>query len=253
MDRSAHLDFPDPCSRRRFRACQRPFLRKGDCRPDLRHRQHSTHGTAWASPFELFPARTRLPKRPPPSPSQRLLFFMRLNPERSDKDSKTVRTKLNVYSGEHHFTTTSKIVEKPGAWYCPIFGALITAASRLLLAMLERSVTDQGGTYLFCDTDSMAIVASRFGKLIPCPGGARRTLDGRDAVKALSWKDVEQIVQKFSQLNPYDRNIAKESILKIEDVNFDKNATPNAPPRPIHSNLTAVMGYSPLFFGDVIA
>ena len=118
--------------------------------------------------------------------------------------------------------------------------------------MLERSVTDQGGTYLFCDTDSMGIVASRFGKLIPCPGGAHRTLYGRDAVKALSWKDVEQIVQKFSQLNPYDRNIVKESILKIEDVNFDKNATPNAPPRPLHSNLTAVMGYSPLFFGDVI-
>jgi len=44
---------------------------------------------------------------------------MRLNPERSDKNSKTGRTKLNVYSGERHFTTTSEIVEKPGGLVVP--------------------------------------------------------------------------------------------------------------------------------------
>src|SRR6516164_5239477 len=37
----------------------------------------STHGTAWPSPCEPFPARTSLPKGPPPSPSQLLLFFVR--------------------------------------------------------------------------------------------------------------------------------------------------------------------------------
>src|SRR5260370_12448951 len=37
----------------------------------------STPGTASPSPFAPFPARTSLPKRPPPFPSPRLLFFMR--------------------------------------------------------------------------------------------------------------------------------------------------------------------------------
>jgi hypothetical protein len=150
-------------------------------------------------------------------------LFVELNPERTDKSSKTGRTKLNVYSGEHHFTTTSEIVENPGPWYCPIFGSLITAASRLLLAMLERRVTDLGGSYLFCDTDSMGIVASRDGGLVPCVGGDHSLVDGLDEVKALSWKEVERIVDEFAKLNPYDRSIVKCSILKIEDVNFDEN------------------------------
>jgi hypothetical protein len=37
----------------------------------------------------------------------------------------------------------------------------------LLLAMLEKMVTDAGGTYLMCDTDSMAIVSSENSGLVP--------------------------------------------------------------------------------------
>ena len=69
-------------------------------------------------------------------------------------------------------------MELPGPWYFPPVSALITAGGRLLLAMLERMVTDAGGTYLMCDTDSMAIVASEHGGLVPCNGGPHQMPDG---------------------------------------------------------------------------
>lgn len=80
----------------------------------------------------------------------------------------------------------------------------ITAAARLMLALLERSITDAGGSYVYCDTDAMAIVASKRGGTIACPGGDHTSRDGRPAVKALSWDQVEQIRQRFTALNPYD-------------------------------------------------
>ena len=71
------------------------------------------------------------------------------------------------------------------------------------------------------DTDSMAIVASQRGGLVPCPGGPYTMKGGREAVRALSWEQVAEIVALFAQLNPYDRTAVPDSILKIEDDNFD--------------------------------
>jgi hypothetical protein len=150
-------------------------------------------------------------------------LFVELNPEKVGKDPKTGkpgRAKVQVYSGEQQFPTTSPVVERPGEWYCPVFASLITAGGRLILAMLERSVTDAGGAYLLCDTDSMAIVSSKDGGLVPCPGGQHRFEDGREAVKALPWIEVRQIVAKFGRLNPYEGGFGPPSIIKIEDVNF---------------------------------
>jgi hypothetical protein len=45
--------------------------------------------------------------------------------------------------------------------------------------------------------------------------------DGREAVKALSWKQVRQISHWFAALNPYDREAVPGSVLKIEKDNFD--------------------------------
>jgi hypothetical protein len=88
--------------------------------------------------------------------------------------------------------------------------------------MLEKMVTDAGGTYLMCDTDSMAIVASKDGGLVACKGGPYRMPDGTEAIKALSWKEVRRIVAAFQNLNPYDRAIIQGSILNIvEEINFD--------------------------------
>ena len=100
-------------------------------------------------------------------------------------------------------------------------GSLITAAARLMLALLEHRVTALGGTYAMEDTDSMAIVATERGGLVPCPGGTHQTKDGRAAVKALSWKDVQAISDAFRALNPYDREAVPSSVLKIEKDNFD--------------------------------
>lgn len=103
-------------------------------------------------------------------------------------------------------------IEKPGEWYFPPIASLITGGAHLLLAMLECCVTEKGGQYLFCDTDSMCIVASRNGGLVPCPN--------EPDIKALSWKEVEEIAKRFEDLNCYDREKVRGSILKIEKVNF---------------------------------
>jgi hypothetical protein len=104
--------------------------------------------------------------------------------------------------------------EEPGEFGFPPIAASVTAAARLMLALLERLVTDAGGTYAFCDTDSMAVVATAAGGLTLCRGGSERLADGREAVRAISWDKVEEIRARFAALNPYDRNVIPGSILR---------------------------------------
>lgn len=151
-------------------------------------------------------------------------LFVEVNPERVANDPKTgkpKRAKVRVWAGDSSFETTSEFVERPGPWYCPVMASLITAGGRLLLGTIERLVTDVGGSYLMCDTDSMAIIGSERGGLVPCSGGLHHLPDGREAVKAFSWAEIRRIVERFDSLNPYDRRIVHEPLLKIEDVNFD--------------------------------
>jgi hypothetical protein len=119
------------------------------------------------------------------------------------------------------FTCRVAHPDVPGEFCFPPLASLITGAARLMLALLEHCVTELGGTYAMEDTDSMAIVATERGGLIPCPGGPYRTPDGQQAVKALWWKQVDQIADRFAALNPYDRNAVPGSILKIEKDNYD--------------------------------
>ncbi len=67
----------------------------------------------------------------------------------------------------------------------------------------------------------MAIVASKDGGLVACPGGPYKTEDGREAIRALTWAQVDEIVALLDRLNPYDREAVKEPILKIESDNRD--------------------------------
>ena len=106
----------------------------------------------------------------------------------------------------------------PGEYCFPPLASLITGAARLMLALLEHCVTEHGGTYAMEDTDSMAIVATERGGMIPCAGGKR------GIVKALSWEQVDKISSRFAALNPYDRDAVPGSILKIEDDNRDPEA-----------------------------
>lgn len=129
---------------------------------------------------------------------------------------------IEIFSGDEKRIERTCIVEAPGPWYFPPVSALITAGGRLLLAMLEWMVTDAGGTYLMCDTDSMAIVASEHGGLVPCTGGPHRISDGTEAIKTLSWREVQRIVGAFQALNPYNPAIVPGSILNIvQEINYD--------------------------------
>ena len=119
------------------------------------------------------------------------------------------------------FETRVSAPEEPGRFCFPPLAALITSAAKLMLALLECSVRECGGANVFCDTDSMAIVASETGGLVACPGAEHRLPDGREAVKALSWPEVDEIVGRFATLNPYDPAAVPGSVLKTEDENFD--------------------------------
>jgi len=134
-------------------------------------------------------------------------LFVELNPNESDT------TKLRVFSGEESFDTTSDVIEEPGKWFAPHIASLITSGGRLLLAMLEKCIANAGGTFLFCDTDSAAIVSSEHGGLVAMPDGAK-------PIKALSWAEVQTIVDRFESLNPY---AIPGSILKIHKLNWDRN------------------------------
>jgi hypothetical protein len=118
---------------------------------------------------------------------------------------------------------TCKVIhpETPGEYCFTPFASLITGAARLILTLLECSLTDLGGTYAMEDTDSMAIVATQQGGLVTCPGGNEKTTEGKEAIRALSWKQVELIKNRFKDLNPYDRHVIDRSILKIEEDNRD--------------------------------
>jgi hypothetical protein len=141
-------------------------------------------------------------------------LFVEINPEKAKKP-----VSVKVFSGEIMFERPYSDIEKSGRWYFPPLASLITAGGRLLLTMLERCATDAGGSYLFCDTDSLCIVSSEHGGLVPCPGGTHKLDDGREAVKALSWEKVQAIAARFNALNPYSPSLVQD-ILKIEEINF---------------------------------
>jgi len=112
--------------------------------------------------------------------------------------------------------------DEVGEFCFPPLASLITGAARLMLALLERCVSDLGGAYAMEDTDSMAIVATKRGGLIECSGGSCQTKAGKAAVKTLTWEQVKAISQRFEALKPYDRQMVQEPLLKIEEDNFYK-------------------------------
>lgn len=111
--------------------------------------------------------------------------------------------------------------EEPGRWFHPLIATLVAGAGRLLLATAMRLVEDLGGSWAFCDTDSLFIIATEHGKLIPCPGGQHNTPTGQAAIRALNWQQPQQIVDRFAALDPYHGPGHPKSILKIEDENYE--------------------------------
>jgi hypothetical protein len=163
-------------------------------------------------------------------------LFVQVDPE-TLKEPKTVR----VYSGEKSLRQPSRYVEKIGPWYFPPLASLITSGGRLLLAMLERCIQRAGGSYLFCDTDSMCIVGSEQGGEVRCVGGTPNR-DGNESIQALSFQEIKSIAQRFDRLNPYNPKFVS-SILKIEDVNF-VDSDPNKPLRRLFGYAIAAKRYA---------
>ncbi|HEY1681764.1 MAG TPA: hypothetical protein VGF98_09030 [Candidatus Tumulicola sp.] len=90
--------------------------------------------------------------------------------------------------------------ERPGSYFNPIIATLVTGGARLMLAMLESEVTKRGGSFAFCDTDSLAITCGP-----DCP---------KD-IPAISEAEVEEIREQFNALSPYDRSVVPH-LLKRE-------------------------------------
>jgi hypothetical protein len=125
------------------------------------------------------------------------------------------RDTVEVFTGAGSFATSVSAPEEPGEFCFPPIAACITSAARLMLTLLERGITDAGGTWMFCDTDSMAIVATPTGGLLACPGGSHRLPNGIDAALALSHQQVDAIRDRFRRLNPYDQTVVPD-LLKTE-------------------------------------
>ena len=157
-------------------------------------------------------------------------FFSEINPEPTPERRPV---KVHVYSGEDAYMPNKRVheKEKQGHWYAPYLASLITAGGRLLLAMLEKSVTNAGGTHAWADTDALAIVSSR-------KGGSLRHIPGCSGVRALSWSTVQTIADKFEALNPYDRAAVPGSILNLVDANFEK-ADPSCPRKQLRARVLA--------------
>lgn len=147
--------------------------------------------------------------------------FVELNEERKSKP-----VQLDVFSGEHHHRQSARDIELPGKWYFPALASLITSGGRLLLAMAEQCVTDAGGTWLFADTDSLAVVASPTGGIVyPKRPEEECEMDQRETapIPVLLHSTVLEMVRRFRSLNPYAFG---GDVLKVEDVNYE-NGDPN--------------------------
>jgi hypothetical protein len=157
-------------------------------------------------------------------------FFVELIPEIEKQ-----LLDVEVFSGDKHFNDSSDVNEKAGKWFFAPLAALITSAGRLLLAMTEACVEERKGTYLFCDTDSLAIVSSQEGGALNIPGS--------EGLRILPWAETQSIADRFTSLNPYNRKAVKGSILNFVDANF-VDSDPTKPQRQLYGYSIAAKRYA---------
>jgi hypothetical protein len=138
------------------------------------------------------------------------------------------RSPLYVFSGQtDYLTPPAEIWERPSEFYCPVISSLVTGASHLLCAMLERTVRDMGGQIAAMGTDSAMIDSTKDGGFVPCPGGSHKLTKyqegtGNGAIWALSFAQVDSIREWFERLSPW-RKTLKTPFLKLEKENFNAN------------------------------
>jgi hypothetical protein len=143
--------------------------------------------------------------------------FAETNPADIDPDSEPIPRPVEVYANRK-FTTHVDRPESPGRFCFFPTASLVTAAARLLLALGFCEVARAGGEVAYADTDSLVVVATRQGGLVPCEGGPYRLGHNRRAVRALSWKQVDAIRGRLESLNPYRTDVGP--LLKLEGENL---------------------------------
>ena len=145
--------------------------------------------------------------------------FIELNVEDADEDEGDFEIHTALGSRRTH----SAKWEKPGDFFHPLLGTLITGAARLMLAITERLLIDEGLDWAFCDTDSMA-----FAK----PDG-------------MGFNEFEQRVRNvckwFEALNPYEE---RGSILEFEDQNFVRDASGKKRLEPLYCAAISAKRYA---------
>src|SRR5262249_55222908 len=101
------------------------------------------------------------------------------------------------------YETEAHAFEQAGRWFFPPFYSLVTSAGRLLLSLAIREVRAAGGTVAYFDTDSVAILATPKGGLVPVDGGRLRDREGRPCERALSYEEVDAIRWSLERHSPY--------------------------------------------------
>jgi hypothetical protein len=119
-------------------------------------------------------------------------IFIEMNREEKDKEEEIAVYGLDDFSFEHNQ------VDILGKFYNPLVAIMITGAAHLILAMMEKTCQDLGGTFAFCDTDSMSII---------------------DLKKHKPETIGKQVVDKFKSLWPYEGD---SSLLAAEEYNWER-------------------------------
>ncbi len=115
---------------------------------------------------------------------------------RADNTDDTHKVPITIYGRGEPRKSSTYTPETPGRYFFPPIGACITGAARLMLATLEYQVTALGGEWMFCDTDSLAIVTG-------------------ESEGALTPTQIEGIRGWYNQLSPYTEGI---DLLKKEPL-----------------------------------
>jgi hypothetical protein len=97
------------------------------------------------------------------------------------------------------FEVETDKAEEPGKYFHPLLATLVTGSARLMLAISEALILENGLEWAFCDTDSMAIAKA----------------DEMDPEAFI--ERAKSVCDWFVPLNPYEQ---KGSLFKIEEQNF---------------------------------
>ncbi len=137
-----------------------------------------------------------------PAGTDPLAALVRLRPEKGadDRLRACIRGITNpaawgVFARLDQQREGGQLVEKYAAWSWPSIAACVPAVVRMWLAMVERAVTDAGGTIIALDTDGVSVLASP-------DGGKVQLADGR-VLKVLTWADVDAVLRPFEVLDPF--------------------------------------------------